>query len=362
MNTELISNDPKDSLALLRRITNTNSGTVENALERSRIFGPLWNTERERVLPYVANAAATNTVDTALKRNMVLQESVRDFATVVFPIRLFATRFQDVPLQGTDKVEVPYYPLQTAASSDLTSSNIPAYVFGQATTTNKAEITVNKRKYQPLDYSSQEFRRQPLLDTIRLAKLNAEKLAVDILLDILSVVTNANFGGPVLTSSANAWTSDTVATLRGVANGLSWPTSGRSLLVDATVDTALTQDPAYKLALNIGTASVIQEGKFPKLSGFEYAWMPSLPTNGEKLNAFIAFASGILAAFAPVLPAPGVRAQLVAYDIATEPMTGISLNYRHWGVAMDDRDYEVTESAYGYMAGVTAAIKRCVTP
>ena len=57
-----------------------------------------------------------------------------------------------------------------------------------------------------------------------------------------------------------------------------------------------------------------------------------------------------------------MRQQLVAYEIATDPATGISLNYRHWGVAQQDRDYEVIESAYGYSDVVAAAIKRLTKP
>lgn len=333
--------------------------SVENATHRAREVSRIYTKERERI---VQNVAATNTVSADLKRVFILQEVVRDFATRVLPLRLFSTVYSDVPLQGTDEVVVPYYPLQTAASSDMVAGNIPAYVFGQATATNTAKILVNKRKYQPLDYSSQEFRRQPYLDVVRLGKINAEKLGVDITNDILSVVTVANFGAPILTSSATAWTSDTVAQLKGAANALSWPDSGRGLLVDSTIDTALSQDPSYKLALNIGTNSVIQKGKFPNLSGFDYAWMPNLPTNAEKLNAMMVFSSAILCAFSPVAPAPGVRAQLVAYEVAIDEMTGIAMNYRHWGVAADDRDYEVIESAYGYKKGVGAALGRCVAP
>ena len=57
-----------------------------------------------------------------------------------------------------------------------------------------------------------------------------------------------------------------------------------------------------------------------------------------------------------------MRQQLVAYEVVTDPATGISFNYRHWGVAIDDRDYEVIECAYGYAAGEAAAIKRICQP
>jgi hypothetical protein len=267
-----------------------------------------------------------------------------------------------VPLQGTDTIAVPYYPLQTAASSNRDVTASPSYVFGQATNIQSKLITVNKLKYQPLDYSSAEFRRQPFLDVIKLGAMNAERLGIDVITDVLSVVTAARFGAAAITTAAAAATSDDVVALRGMCNRANWPELGRSLIVDSTLDDSLQKDPAYKLALNIGTASVIQQGQMPNLSGFEYAWMPSLPDNGEKLIGFAAFASGIISAFCPIDPAAGVRAQLYAYEIVTDAATGISFNYRHWGVASDDRDYEVIECAYGYEAGQPEAIKRISQP
>jgi len=98
------------------------------------------------------------------------------------------------------------------------------------------------------------------------------------------------------------------------------------------------------------------------LSGFEYAWMPNLPTNSEKLIGFACFMSGILAAFCPVEPSPEVRTALSAYEIVTDPASGISLNYRAWGDPDLDRSKQVIECAYGYVAGEAAAIKRICTP
>src|ERR1035437_8671637 len=325
MNVQVLANDPVQTISRLTTFANLTQGPSagQNSAMNAAEVGHLWHRERERVLP-VLNAAAVNTVDASLKRVVILNETIRDFAVRVLPLRLLATVFTAVPLQGTDQIEVPYYPLQTVASQDFTNGDGTGgtgYQFGQATTTNKAQITVNKRKYQPIDYSSYEFRRQPLFNAIRLGKMNAEKLAVDIFNDIMSVVTAANFGAAVKTSSAAAVVSDDIIDIRGDCNAAMWPDQGRSLIVDSSVDNALQKDEAYKLALNIGTTSVIQEGKFPSLSGFEYAWMPNLPQNGENLIGFAAFMSAILAAFAPIDPAPGVRQQLVAYEVVTHPAT-----------------------------------------
>ena len=283
-------------------------------------------------------------IDPGLKRVLILQETVRDFAIRVLPLRLFSTVFNNVPLQGTDQAVVAYFPLQAAASQDFADGDGTGgtgYQFGQGTNTGSKTILVNKRKYQPLDYSSKDFRRQPWFDAVRLGKINAEKLGLDILLDILSVFTPANYPtvpqadptfNPNLNMPAAAYTSDQIADLKTVAMNLNWPDAGRSLITNTTMDNALGKDPTYKLALNIGTTDVIQQGKFPRISGFDYATMPGLPGNGCNLQGLIAFASALAAAFAPVDPAAGVRQQLVAYEIATDAATGISCNYRHWGL------------------------------
>ncbi|MEI6785467.1 MAG: hypothetical protein WCQ21_31630 [Verrucomicrobiota bacterium] len=363
MTPQITQNDPRRVMGVLTDLAKAaeRPTAVANAAELANQRAMIWSAERLSVLP-VLNAAAVNTIDASLKRVAILSETVRAFAIRILPLRMFSSVFSNVPLQGTDEVAVPYYPLQTVASSDRTTGNVPTYVFGQASSTSSKKITINKLKYQPLDYSSAEFRRQPFFDAVRLGSMNAEKLAVDVLNDILSVVTESAFGPAAKTTSAASITSDDVVDLRGACNASHWPDQGRSLIVDSSVDDSLQKDSAYKLALNIGTTSVIQEGRFPHLSGFDYAWMPSLPSNGENLIGFAAFASAILSAFAPVEPAPGVRNALVAYEVVTDQATGISFNYRHWGVAMDDRDYQVIECAYGYSAGVPTAIKRIVSP
>ena len=345
----------------------------DTATDRARITSGIYAESRDKIIP-VLNAAAVNTIDAGLKRVLILQETVRDFATRVLALRLFSTVFDNVALEGTDTVDVPYYPLQGAASQDFVDGDGTGgtgYQFGQATNTNSKAITVNKRKYQPIDYSSNQFRRQPWFDAVRLGKINAEKLGVDCLLDILSVFTPANYPtvpqadptfNPNLALPGAAYDSNQIADLKTVATNLNWPDGGRSLICGTTVDNALGKDPAYKLALNIGTTDVIQQGKFPRISGFDYATMPGFPANGCNLQGLIAFASALAAAFAPVAPAQGVRQQLVSYDIATDLASGISLNHRHWGVAQADRDFEVIESAYGYAPIIAKAAQLLTHP
>lgn len=328
---------------------------VVTASARSTEFAAIWKKEGDRIRP-VLNTVTTNTIDSALKRAAILNDTVRAFATRLAPLRLFCTSFMNVPLQGLDTVVVPYFPLQTTASSDWSETN--GYIFDSTTNSNSKTITVNKRKYQPIDYTSQVFRRQPYYNVQMLGAINAEKLGVDVLTDVLSVITTATYGAAVRSLVPSAATSDDIVDVRNACNAASWPDAGRGLIVDSTLDTGLMKDPSLKLALNIGGTEVIRQGKMPNIFGFNYAWMPNLPTNSENLVGFAAFASGILAAFCPVEPTPEVRAQLSAYEIATDAESGVSMNYRAWGLAQADRSYEVIESAYGYVAGEVQAIKR----
>ena len=346
--------------AIAKTLHQLNVGSPRNSVDRATFMAALPDHERRNFISAVLNTTTTVTIDSALKRVAILNETIRAFATRILPLRLFATAFQNVPLQGTDEIVVPYYPLQTATSTDWNAAD--GYAFADTVTSSMKKITVNKRKYQSVDFGSDTLRRQPAFNAARLGTMNAEKLAVDVINDVLSAVTASAFGSAALTCAAAAITSDDIATLAGACNAAHWPDAGRGLIVDSAVNTALMKDESYKLAVNIGGTEVVRGGRLPMLSGFEYAWMPSLPTNSEKLIGFACFMSGILAAFCPVEPSPEVRNALSAYEIVTDPASGISLNYRAWGDADLDRSKQVIECAYGYVAGEAAAIKRICTP
>lgn len=331
-------------------------GPVELAPLRSQAFSNIWTRERER---FILNAT-TITLPPEVQRVAVLNETVRAYAQRVIALRVLATVWSNVPLQGTDEIEVQYLPLQAGASKDFDPAT--GYVFDGTATQQSRKITVDKRKYQAIDYSSATMRRQPFFKSVELGALNAEKLAVDVLFDILSVVTVAKFGAEADTWDPAAVDSDNVIDLKKACDEANWSDQGRGLIVDSTIDNRLQKDEAYKLALNIGGTEVIRQGKLPQISGFDYAWMPSFPDNGEKLVGVATHMGGIGCAFCPVDPVAEVRSVISAYEIVTEPQTGISMNYRAWGNAQMDRAYQVIETAYGKDVINAAGIKRIVKP
>lgn len=316
------------------------------------------NKHRARIL----EAWNTNTIGSDLKRIVLLQDVVRAFAKRLYPLKQFSTVFSNVPLSregGLDQVAVPYYALDASSSTDFVAAN--GYdTFGN-TTTSSRKISINKRKYQGMTWDSSTLRRQPYFDIARLGGLKAEKLAVDIWTDVLSVVTNANYSTAAYTGAASTFDSDVVADLKKVAGQAQWPMSGRSLFIDSAYDANLLKDAAIKNSLAFGGSEPVRQGQIPNLFGFDYIENPNIPGNSENLVGFISFASAILIATAPVEPAPEVRAVMSAYEVVTDDATGISLEYRRWGSASLDTAYETIEANYGYLTGEAAALKRIVS-
>lgn len=313
-------------------------------------------------LPEVMNA---NTIDSTLKRDVILQNFVIvDFARRTLPLNLFSTVFSNVPLEGTNKVQVPFYDLDTSAS-DVFEAATGYDVIGGTAVDNR-EITVGLgatdggRWYQALSFSSEEMARQPWLKIAQLASLKADKLASDIVADVLSVITAANYGAAAITKAAALFDSDDLAVLK-LACKL-WPEAGRGLILDSAYDAALLKDAAFKHALNAASDSAIKEGRlFPRVFGFNYTENPTIPANGENLVGFAVFASAILVAFAPVPPVAEVRNAGTTYQLVVDPQSGASLEYRTFGNVVLDSATHTIESSFGWAKGNGNALKRIVS-
>ena len=299
----------------------------------------------------------SNAVDAELNLNELLGASIRAFKRAILPLRMFATVFRNVALKGTNKVAVPYYPLEGSASLDFAGT----YVFGDSSNTLSREVAINKRKYQPLKLTGEEMARLPMLNAEMIGALKGEKLAYDVIQDILSSITAATYGAAIYTGAANTLDSDVITDIRTAVGKLNWPASGRGLLANLDVDGSLLKDKAFLQAYSIGTTDVIKEGRLPRVLGFDYAASNALPTNGEKLIGLAVFSSAILAAFSPIEPPADVRSLMTAYEIIDDADTGISLEYRQWGEPGTDTSKRVLECNYGFSFGETDAMKRIVS-
>lgn len=320
--------------------------------------------KHEAALTEVFNAG-TNTVDTTLKQDVLTDIGLRAFARILAPFSAFTTKFENVALRGTNIVTVPFLDLETAASTDWVAGN--GYVAGD-TTRDKRQVTINKRKYQGLSYTSDELARQPFLMIAETFALKGEKLAYDVWLDILGLVLAANYGQATKTDTTavspkplGAWDSNALADLQQVANELNWPKPGRQLFVNASLDNQLKKDNSVKLALNIGGTEVMREGRMPNLFGFNYSTNPYLPSNAESLIGFIAWKTAILLATAPIPPTEEVLRNGTQYSVAVDPDTGIAMEMRSFGNSQLDTSLRFIECNYGFAKGNASALKRITT-
>ena len=332
------------------------SGSQITAFARNRCR--VLNANRAKLSGWAMNANTTNNIDAGLQRQVILNEPIVEFRRRLTPLSVFCTRFNNVVLEGSDKVDVPYYPLEAAASTDWAADT--GYTFGD-TTTNAKEITINKRKFQGVQLTSSQIRRQPFLNMQQLVTMKVGKLASDVVADVMSTVTIAHYPTTAAQAFALA-TIDLTTCLTAQANAdiAKWPDIGRSLLLDSTAAAVLASDTRL-MFLNAGVAGAVTKGEIPEVAGFAFHRVPSFPTNSEKLIGITCFMSGLLIGTSPIMPAPDVLARLTSYDAIIDDQTGMSFEYRRWGLAQSDSSYETVEANYGYQVGQAAAIQRLVT-
>lgn len=319
-----------------------------NSIQMAREIG-----KYRKQLDTVLNA---NTIDSDLKRNVILADTMGAFVRRIVLLNVFTTKFESVPLQGTNKVTFPYYELDTTTSNDFVQAT--GYVFDHNSDTASRTVTVNKRKYKPMNFSSDDFARQPYFKPNMNMQVKAEQLALDVWLDVLSEVTVAKYGATVLDREPSAMDTDDIVTVRQACQDADWPDIGRALVLSTSHESALLQDDSLKHFMNSNSDQPLRAGATGRLLGFETFYSPRIPTNSEDLGGFAALPGSLLVATAPIVPAPGVRSTLLSYDVVTDPMTGVAFEYRYWGNADADEDREIVECNYGFLAGNASALKR----
>lgn len=297
-----------------------------------------------------------NVIAADLQTDLILDSALEAFAEAITPLAMFSTAFKNVPLQGTDKVVVPYYALETATSKDFNGT----YLFDGSDKSTR-DVTINKRKYQSLSFTSSELARQPQFDPEVAGRLKGQKLAEDVLADIWSVITAANYSTAIFTGVASAFDVDDIIDMETALEVARWPKQGRGIVIKPSYMGELKKDMNSNGGLaTFGRDSNGAVSTFPTLSGFSFAQSNLIPGNSENLVGFTCFPSAILIGFAPIKPAPAVMKQLTRYEVVSLPM-GMSLEYREWGNADNDVEKRTLEVNYGYNKGQEEALKRIVS-
>jgi len=309
----------------------------------------------------------TNNIDAGLQRQVIFTDFIEEYAVTLLPFETFTKKYENVPLEGTDEVDVPFYPLSTAAAQSWdpatgyatigdTTLNTRAVKVGASATAdsgaNAAAGTAKDRKYIGLSFTSSELRRQPYENWEQHAKLQGNALAVAIVKDVISrVVTAGNFGVSVKSVSAPLFSANDVADLTEIANGLNWPTFGRWWVADHTFLTPLLKDPTFKQYLSYGSTDPIRMAQIKSAYGFENILIiPNLKTYspaGENLMGWINHNSAVILATAPIMPSEEVLNLLSRYDLIVHPQINLALEHRRQGNTTLDKSIWTVECSYG---------------
>lgn len=318
----------------------------------------------------------TNTISDNLKRNVILNGPVlQEFAIPLLSLQSFSTVFANVPLEGTDKVEVPYMGLQGQNESKSFSGT---YTFTGNTSIGVREIvvggdgdaascgenatagTVKDRLYQDVSFTSYEQNRQPFLNIDKLFGMKGAQLGVDIFSAIVRrcIVTGNNYA-VALTRSAAAFTSDDLANLWETATGAKWPAMGRQVTLSHQYNTSLIKDPAFKAVYAAGKDEALRRAEIKQAYGFDdINIVPNLDTYmAANAAGWINHMSALLVATAVIAPTEEVRRLLTRFEIATEPQSGATFSYRRWGNAEGDATREIVECSIGAARGLESAMQ-----
>lgn len=304
-------------------------------------------------------------ISTDLNIVEILDSALNAFLRAPVPLQAWnmTARKEQTPLQRGDTMRVPYYPLVTNASEDWVAGTGYDFTNGVPSVDTR-EVTVNKRKYQPIVTTSEQLSRLNF-SPAEVGRMKGNKLAIDMTADILSAITAANYGAAAFTGAASAFSSDDVIDIRAACKAANWPSDQEwYLILDTDYHASLEKDSDIKPAYSYGNTDPIQEGMFGRLAGFNVMSSNEIPANGENLTGFAATKSAILIGNAPIAPGGGrddIASRTVDYQVAVDPDSGIALEYRKWFDENLDQVREVLEVNYGYALGEAAAIKRIVS-
>jgi len=289
---------------------------------------------------------------TNLKHTILVDAALEAFTAAFAPIRAFAHNFSAEAAQKGDKVRVPFVSAQDAAIDFAGTYTI------QDADMEGLDITIDKHKFVSFGLTDIEISTMPQLNLERFGRQKGFQLAKAVYQDILSVVTENNYGNTSddkITSSAANFDADDVVDLSTLCDNDDWPDLERSLILTPAYHAAIRKD--LKDASEFGSDTVIRRGLVPSLDTFGSVYKTSLvPTNSQSLVGFAAHPDAILTAMRYLQPQEGHK-----YSTATPVVdadSGITLGFREWYNEDTGTAKRVLEANYGFLKGNGKAIKR----
>ena len=293
---------------------------------------------------------------TNVKDIKVAQKALLPFTANLMPVTSFSTNFGPQPSDKGDTVRVPLIGTQTG-SSDFAGD----YTTNSDSTVSTIPVTLNRHKFKTVHVTARETSEtaMDLLDTLVAGA--AQQLAQDVLLDIMTVITAANYGAPAIAAlAATAFDYKKVLALREVCGNAKIPASPRSLVLDAGYYTNLLADDVVAKSFNLNlSAPSVTEGLVKRLAGFDLHETVVIPSDhAEKLVGFAVHPSAIAVAMRYLQPV----AEYQQSGAVTDPQTGMTFGYLRFTDTRANKVFVTLECLYGFALAKSDALKRIVKP
>lgn len=287
----------------------------------------------------------SNTI-TGLDSDVIAAAALEGFVAGLIPLRAVSVDYsQEAGARGAS-VTVPL----VAAGSVTDATDFEA----DDSTWGSTQVTLNAGKKIAWGLTDSEFSRN-IAAVEQKARVNGQKLAQYVLTDVLSLVTNANFGAGTAVGASSGFLVNDLPALTLAATQATMPKVGRSLVIGEAYSTNLMTDANITDAAAYGTAEGIREGKVARLMGMD-VYGTDLVSSSDNTVGHISVPSAI--AFAGRYLAPQKpEAYLDARPLVDEE-TGIVLGFRRFYDVRNGTDTIAITAMWGKAVGIAAHLLR----
>ena len=293
---------------------------------------------------------------TNLKDIKVAQRALMPFMANLLPVTAFSTNFGPQQADKGDTVRVPLVGAPSG-SSDFAGD----YTSNADSTITTMPVTLNRHKFKTVHVTAREASETAMdfLDT--LVETAAQQLAQDVLLDVMTTITAANFGTPGIAAvAASNFDYKKVLSLREACGVAKMPASPRSLIIDSGHYTNLLADDVVAKSFNLNlSAPGVTDAVIRRLAGFNLFETGVIPSDhAEKLVGFAVHPSAVAVAMRYLQP-------VAEYDqsgAVTDPQTGLTFGYLRFTDTRANKVFVTIECLYGFAVGKSDALKRVVKP
>ena len=294
-----------------------------------------------------------NTI-TDLKDVRISQNALLPWMETLLPLSAFSTNFSPDAADKLDTVKVPVIGAPSA-SSDYAGD----YTANADSEASSVAVTLDRHKYKTVHLTAKEAATTsiPLLE--KLVTTAAQQLAIDVMSDIFTSITAANFGTPAIPAiAAEDFGYKTIIKIREACAAAKMPQDSRALVLDNSYFSALLADDivAKSFITPLAQQGVV-EAKVNRIAGFNVFETGCVPDNGENLVGFAAHPSSLAIAMRYLTP-------IANYDEAgavSDPVTGLTFGYLRYTDTKSNKVYITLEALYGFKVVRPAGLQRIVS-